>query len=107
MGSPTTGRQVVLSIHPQFAEAIMDGRKLVEFRKRPLANDVTIVWVYATAPVQRVIGYFEVDRTVTAAPHVLWRRFSKVGCIERIALRSLLRGLPCWRRHRYQISRST
>ncbi|WP_418003525.1 ASCH domain-containing protein [Mycobacterium sp. PDNC021] len=84
MGSPTTGRQVVLSVHPRFAEAIMDGRKRVEFRKRPLADDVTRVWVYATAPVQRIVGYFEVDRTITAAPQVLWRKFAKVGCIDRV-----------------------
>jgi predicted transcriptional regulator len=83
MDSPATGRQVVMSVHPRYAEAIMDGRKKVEFRKRPLASDVSVVWVYATAPVQRIIGCFEVDATVTAAPHDLWRQFASVGCIDR------------------------
>ncbi|MCV7288986.1 ASCH domain-containing protein [Mycolicibacterium wolinskyi] len=83
MGSPATGRQVVMSVHPRYAEAIMDGRKKVEFRKRPLASDVSVVWVYATAPVQRIIGCFEVDATVTASPRNLWRRFASVGCIDR------------------------
>ncbi len=72
-----------MSVHPRFAEAIMDGRKKVEFRKRRLADDVTVVWVYATAPVRRVIGYFEVDSIHTANPADLWRRFAHVGCIER------------------------
>ncbi|RUP27851.1 MULTISPECIES: hypothetical protein [Mycolicibacterium] len=85
MGSPAVGRHVVMSVHPQFAEAIMDGRKKVEFRKRPLADDVTVVWVYATAPVQRIIGYFEVDGMHTAHPTDLWRKFQKVGCIDRVA----------------------
>ncbi|QRY45944.1 ASCH domain-containing protein [Mycolicibacterium boenickei] len=83
MGLPATGRQVVMSVHPRYAEAIMDGRKKVEFRKRPLASDVAVVWVYATAPVQRIVGYFEVDATVTATPRNLWRRFASVGCIDR------------------------
>lgn len=72
-----------MSVHPQFAEAIMDGRKKVEFRKRRLADDVTVVWVYATAPVRRVIGYFEVDSMHTANPADLWTRFADVGCIDR------------------------
>jgi len=74
-----------MSVHPKFAEAIMDGRKKVEFRKRPLAADVTVVWVYATAPVQRVIGYFEVDAMHTAEPADLWQEFADVGCIDRAA----------------------
>jgi predicted transcriptional regulator len=83
MDTAATGRQIVMSVHPRYAEAIMDGRKRVEFRKRPLANDVSVVWVYATVPVQRVVGYFEVDATVVARPRDLWRRFKKVGCIGR------------------------
>lgn len=73
-----------MSVHPQYAEAIMDGRKTVEFRKRALAEDVTVVWVYATSPVQRIVGYFEVGSMVTASPRILWRRFKRVGCIDRI-----------------------
>ncbi len=83
MDPSTTRRQVVMSVHPRYAEAIMDGRKKVEFRKRPLASDVGTVWVYATAPVQRIVGCFEVDQTVNAPPRDLWRRFSAVGCIDR------------------------
>lgn len=84
MDPRTVSRQVVMSVHPRYAEAIMAGRKKVEFRKRPLAEDVGLVWVYATAPVQLIVGYFEVGATVTAAPRSLWRRFSRVGCIDRV-----------------------
>jgi predicted transcriptional regulator len=83
MGTTTTGRHVVMSVHPRYANAIMDGCKKVEFRKRPLADDVIVAWVYATAPVQQIVGYFEVGASVTASPHDLWRQFGKVGCINR------------------------
>lgn len=62
----------------------MQGRKKIEFRKRPLAKDVDLVWVYATAPVQLIVGYFKVGATVNAAPLSLWRRFNRVGCIDRV-----------------------
>ena len=61
----------------------MEGRKQVEFRKRPFADDVSVVWVYATAPVQRVIGHFEVDAMHVADPADLWREYANVGCIDR------------------------
>lgn len=73
-----------MSVHPRYAEAIMQGRKKIEFRKRPLAKDVDLVWVYATAPVQLIVGYFKVGATVNAAPLSLWRRFNRVGCIDRV-----------------------
>nr|WP_255392564.1 MULTISPECIES: ASCH domain-containing protein [unclassified Mycobacterium] len=72
-----------MSVHPRYAEGIMDGRKRVEFRKRPLACDVSVVWVYATAPVQRIVGCFEIDATITAPPRDLWRQFASVGGIDR------------------------
>lgn len=83
MATSAVGRHVVMSVHPCFAEAIMDGRKKIEFRKRPLADDVTVVWVYATTPVRRVVGYFEVDGMHTGKPANLWREFAEMGCIDR------------------------
>jgi len=72
-----------MSIHPQYAEAILDRRKLVEFRKRPLAADVVSVLIYATSPVKRVVGEFSIAETVAATPEELWNKFGDVGCIDR------------------------
>jgi predicted transcriptional regulator len=72
-----------MSIHPQYADAIMAGTKQVEFRKRPLSDDVTHVLVYATAPVSTVVGAFTVTGQDTEPPKRLWRRFRKVAGISR------------------------
>ncbi|GAA1955212.1 ASCH domain protein [Nocardioides panacihumi] len=72
-----------MSIHPQYAQAIMAGTKKVEFRKRRIADDVTHVIVYATAPVSAVVGVFEVSGQTTTTPTSLWRRFKKVAGISR------------------------
>lgn len=82
MGTRQTGRVALMSIHPQYARAILDGTKKVEFRKRPLAGDVTHVVVYATAPVSAVVGVFSVTGQTTASPTSLWQRFKKVAGIS-------------------------
>lgn len=77
-----------MSIHPQYANAILDGSKTVEFRKRGLAPDVTTVLVYATSPVQRVIGEFEIDRIVQMSPDDLWQEAGSLGGIDEATFRN-------------------
>lgn len=63
----------------------MAGRKKVEFRKRPLALDVSTVVVYATQPVGAVIGTFTLDGADIDTPAGLWSRHGHHGGIERPA----------------------
>jgi predicted transcriptional regulator len=49
----------VFSIKPYFADAILDGSKTVELRKIAPKRPVERVWIYATAPVMRIVGYFK------------------------------------------------
>lgn len=70
-----------MAIHPRYAEAILDGCKHVEFRKRPLAPDVHTVVIYATAPVMRIVGEFAVDRILVTSPRDLWSSFGAIGGI--------------------------
>lgn len=54
--------KVILSIKPQFAEKIFDGSKKYEFRRTLFKNKkVKIVIVYASAPISKIIGEFEID----------------------------------------------
>lgn len=68
-----------MSIHPNYAEAILSGRKRAEFRKRPLAEDVDVVLIYATTPVRAIIGWFTVRDVVRTTPEDIWRRLHDVG----------------------------
>lgn len=83
MATPSAPAVALLSIHPQYADAIMRGDKKVEFRKQPFARPVEHVVIYATAPVQRVVGTFRVAECDIAEPAELWRRYGDVGGIER------------------------
>lgn len=82
MGRTAAERVALMSIHQRYAEAIMDGIKQVEFRKRRLADDIDTVWVYATAPVSKVIGHFSVSEVVQGTPQDIWERYGSVGVIE-------------------------
>ena len=75
------GRVALLSVHPVYEAALVDGRKTVEFRKRRLAPDIRRVLVYATAPLQHVVGEFEVAETVEGTPAEIWARFGCAGLI--------------------------
>lgn len=85
-------RVALMSVHPRYAHAILDGRKAVEFRKRPLASDVSHVVVYSTAPDQKVLGYFEIDKQVELSPEALWEQYGNRGLIEKEAFFSYYEG---------------
>jgi predicted transcriptional regulator len=65
--------KVVLSIKPEFAEKIFNGTKQFEFRKVMFKNqNVTTVIVYASSPVQQVIGEFEIEEILSHDIDTLW-----------------------------------
>jgi predicted transcriptional regulator len=65
--------KVVLSIKPEFAYKIFDGTKRFEFRKAIFKNPlVKQVIVYASSPVQRVIGEFEIEEILNCNKKQLW-----------------------------------
>ena len=98
----------LMSIRPEFADAIWDGSKQVEFRKRRLAEDPVKVVVYATVPVGAVVGEFDVIDQIVDTPDALWKRFSKVAGIDRAGFEDYYSdselgvGIEIGRRIRYQ-----
>lgn len=92
MATTTIGRVALMSIHPTYAWSICDGSKKVEFRKRPVADDVTHVLVYATAPIKSIVCAFSVAGQVISTPEELWRRYRGVAGISRTAFFDYYRG---------------
>lgn len=65
--------KVLLSIKPEFAYKIFSGEKKYEFRKVIFKKPkVSIVVVYASSPVQKVIGEFEIDDIFSSNPNEIW-----------------------------------
>jgi predicted transcriptional regulator len=67
--------KVLLSIKPEFADRIFDGSKKYEFRKVLFKNpNIKTVIVYASSPVQRVIGEFDIEMVLSDSPKRLWEK---------------------------------
>jgi predicted transcriptional regulator len=76
-------RIALLSVHPRYAAALMGGQKKVEFRRRALSAETQYVIVYATAPVQKVVGWFEIAEIASDSPDRLWERFGHEGQVAK------------------------
>lgn len=75
--------RVLLSIKPEFAFKIFEGKKKFEFRKVIFKNpDVKTVVVYASSPVQQVIGEFEIDNILSSDPNEIWELTKKYSGIS-------------------------
>ena len=76
--------KVLLSIKPEFAEKIFDGTKKYEFRKSIFKNsDVQKVVVYASSPVQKVIGEFAIADILNDDVETIWKETSRYSGITR------------------------
>lgn len=65
--------KVILSIKPEFATKIFNGSKRFEFRRRLYKNqEVKSVIVYASAPISKIIGEFEIANVIHDELHSLW-----------------------------------
>lgn len=73
---------VILSIKPNYADAILSGEKRVEFRKTLFKKEVDKVFIYSSSPIKRVTGYFTITEIVRNSPQNLWEQFGAVGCIN-------------------------
>lgn len=75
---------VLLSIKPEFALAIFTGKKKYEFRRTIFKNsNVNKVYVYASRPIGRVIGEFEIDAIITSDPESLWKKTQAASGISK------------------------
>lgn len=70
---------VLLSIKPEFAEKILDNEKRYEFRKTKFSEIDAIgkVLMYASAPVQEIVGMFTIGEVIERTPETLWGRFGE------------------------------
>lgn len=92
--SPRPGsRAVLLSIKPKYADLILAGSKLVEFRRSWAAQDVSVIVLYSSSPIRRIVGMVEVDEIIVASPSSLWKTCTeRGGGLTRNELRSYFSG---------------
>ena len=75
--------KILLSIKPQYAQAILDGTKTVEFRKTRIRPSVKIAEIYMSRTIKKIVGSAEVPEIIEDTPENLWERFQEVGGIPK------------------------
>ncbi|MDQ7979048.1 ASCH domain-containing protein [Paraburkholderia sp. SARCC-3016] len=76
--------KVILSIKPEYADKILDGTKKFEFRKAAFSSgSVETVLIYATKPVGKVVGEFEVAKVHIDAPKKIWNITKQAAGIKK------------------------
>ena len=75
--------KVLLSIKPEFAHEIFSGTKRYEYRKTIFRQKVTTVVVYASSPVSKVVGEFEIDEILHDEIEALWEATKSYAGITR------------------------
>ena len=76
--------KVLLSIKPEFALKIFEGSKKYEYRRNIFKRtDVTTIVVYASEPIKKVIGEFEIDGIIHERPQVIWEQTGEQAGISK------------------------
>lgn len=76
--------KVLLSIKPEFVEKILSGEKRFEFRKNIFKNrSVKTVVIFATRPIGKVVGEFDIDHVISDEPHLIWEKTKKYAGISK------------------------
>lgn len=73
----------ILSIKPEYAEAIFNGTKKYEFRKVVFKKHVDKVKLYVSKPVGKIVGEFDVDGILEHSPEELWDKTSQYAGIDK------------------------
>lgn len=84
---------VLLSIKPTFANAILEGTKIFEFRRAVFRNTtVRKIVIYASSPMRCVIGEFMIDGILALEPKKLWAVTAKGAGVDREFFDEYFRG---------------
>ena len=84
---------VILSIRPTFCQMIFDGQKRFEYRKRVFNRlNVDKVYVYASKPISKIVGYFTIKRIIEDSPSMVWELTHEHGGISKKQFNDYFKG---------------
>lgn len=67
-------RKILISIHPEHVQNILNGTKKYEYRKIVAKQTINSMLIYETNPTMKVVAEVEVKGTLTGAPDELWQK---------------------------------
>jgi predicted transcriptional regulator len=88
----------LLSVRPRFADAILDGTKRVEIRRRRVwIADGSLCLLYSSSPIRALVGAVRVRQTDVDSADALWARWGPQTGLTRAEYDAYVDGsvLPC------------
>lgn len=67
-----SGKAILLSVKPKYADLITAGTKLVELRRSWPSQQVGMIAIYSTSPVKSIVAIVDVEEIVKASPSRIW-----------------------------------
>jgi predicted transcriptional regulator len=86
-------RVLLISVKPQYAEAILDGTKTVELRRtRPSLPDGSLVLLYSSTPTRAVVGWAQLMRVQAGSPEDIWQAIGDAAAIDQATFDAYFHG---------------
>ena len=90
---PEESMNLIISIHPHYAQMILNGSKRYEYRKSiPQRHDIQRVYIYATKPICRIVGEFRLNGIVADSPQKVWAATARHGGITEAFFNDYFKG---------------
>lgn len=70
---------VVISLHPEHANKVLSGTKILEFRRVWANKPISEVVIYSTTPIQKIVAIAKVARTHHTSRNQLWNLSKTLG----------------------------
>jgi predicted transcriptional regulator len=85
-------KAILLSIKPEYVDRILAGTKKYEYRKRLARSNSSVLLIYSTYPIMKVVAKVEILGTICAAPSTLWEQTKSNAGISRKKYREYFHG---------------
>lgn len=83
----------IISIHPNYADAILSGTKTIELRRRiPELPPGTRLWIYATRPTGAVVGMATIQEVAKAHPTTIWKKHRNGAGVDHASFKAYFNG---------------
>lgn len=88
-------RDVLVSIRPEYASQIMNGKKTVELRRKfPVAASTgATILIYSSSPVRAIVGHAQIKQVIKLPLDDLWKIHGSSACIRKEAFDKYFLGL--------------
>lgn len=83
----------IISIHPDYADAILNGTKTIELRRRiPELASGSRLWIYATRPTAAVVGVVTITNVNKAHPRTIWQKHKEGTGLDHASFKEYFSG---------------